>query len=150
MISRCFLLCVLAVAVAGCGRSASITASKEDYRDFQMELLDLHNNVRIAKGVVVLAIDVKLCDYAQKHAEKMASKNDLYHSSMSDLQDYCGAGLVGENIAWGQTDEKKVVESWMWSPMHRWNILGSGYKKVGFGMKEDGEGRKYWCTVFSD
>jgi uncharacterized protein YkwD len=69
---------------------------------------------------------------------------------MSDLQDYCGAGLVGENIAWGQTDEKKVVESWMWSPMHRWNILGSGYKKVGFGMKADGEGRKYWCTVFSD
>ena len=60
------------------------------------------------------------------------------------------SSLVGENIAWGQETEKLVVEAWMWSPMHRWNILGTSYKRVGFGVEEDKEGRLYWCAVFSD
>ena len=38
----------------------------------------------------------------------------------------------------------------MWSPGHRWNILGSEYRKAGFGMAKDSEGRIYWCVVFSD
>lgn len=90
-----------------------------------------------------------LCSYAQEHAEVMCKKNSLFHSSMADLQKFSGADVVGENIAWGQEDAESVVSSWMWSPMHRWNILGSSYKKVGFGVKEDRDGRKYWCVVFS-
>jgi uncharacterized protein YkwD len=115
------------------------------------KLLDAHNQERISRKIKPLIIDEKLCDYAQKHAQKMVKKNYLYHSSMSDLikvnED---SSLVGENIAWGQETEKLVVEAWMWSPMHRWNILGTSYKRVGFGVEKDKEGRLYWCAVFSD
>ena len=115
------------------------------------KLLDAHNQERASRKIKPLIIDKKLCDYAQKHAQKMVKKNSLYHSSMSDLikvnED---SSLVGENIAWGQETEKLVVEAWMWSPMHRWNILGTSYKRVGFGVEEDKEGRLYWCAVFSD
>ena len=75
----------------------------------------------------------------------------VHHSKMSDLiKVNLETNLVGENIDWGQKDEESVVDSWMWSPLHRWNILGSGYRKVGFGLIEDKEKRKYWCAVFSD
>jgi uncharacterized protein YkwD len=115
------------------------------------KLLDAHNQERIFRKLKPLTLDKKLCDYAQKHAQKMAKKNSLYHSSMSDLikvnED---SSLVGENIAWGQETEKLVVEAWMWSPMHRWNILGTSYKRVGLGVEEDENGRPYWCVVFSD
>lgn len=106
--------------------------------------------MRESKGLKALEIDESLCDYAQRHAEYMAEKERLAHSSMSRLQESCGGETVGENIAWGQETASGVVSSWMYSPMHRWNILGSSYKRVGFGVKEDARGRKYWCAVFSN
>ena len=113
-------------------------------------LLELHNKERTKKGYKELVLDDVLCGYAQKHAEYMAKNNNLVHSSMDKLQKHCGASVVGENIAWGQETPESVVSAWMWSPMHRWNILGSSYKKVGFGVKEDDKGRAYWCTVLSN
>lgn len=96
-----------------------------------------------------LEVDNGLCRYAQKHAELMASKNSLFHSNMSDLSDAGGKKSVAENIAWGQASEEEAVESWMWSPGHRWNILGS-YKRIGFGMEKNKDGESYWCVVFSN
>jgi len=115
----------------------------------QKKLLEEHNKQRKLNGLKSLFIDKKLCEYAQAHAEKMANKNSLYHSQISRLQNE-ETNVVGENVAWGQESPESVVNSWMWSPMHRWNILGSSYKKVGFGVSKDKNGRIYWCTVFTD
>lgn len=123
---------------------------KKIYESFQISLLEEHNKQRKSKGMELLSIDKKLCDYAQSHANKMVEKNWMYHSSTSDLRKVLNSNWVGENVAWGQETEEDVVNSWMWSPGHRWNILGSNYKKVGFGMKKDKNDRKYWCVVFSD
>lgn len=121
------------------------------YQKYQFKLLELHNKFRLEKGYEPLILDKNLCKYAENHVKKMVEKNSLYHSKMSDLRKVNPENnLVGENIAWGQKDEESVVNSWMWSPTHRWNILGSGYKKVGFGLIEDKEKRKYWCAVFTD
>ena len=125
-------------------------ATKSIFSPEQIELLDAHNKIRLSKGIESLSMNQKLCEYAQKHAEYMAEKKSMKHSSMSKLQEFCGAGLVGENIAWGQETVGEVMSGWMWSPMHRWNILGSSYKKAGFGVKKDADGRNYWCVVFSD
>jgi len=124
-------------------------AEKERLTEDQKSLFKLHNSNRKSKGIPLLEIDEGLCRYAQSHANYMAKKGSLTHSKMSDLQEHSGVGIVGENIAWGQETPEAVVSAWMWSPMHRWNILGSSYKKVGFGLKEDSKGRKYWCAVFS-
>jgi uncharacterized protein YkwD len=124
---------------------------RSTYTDVQKKLLELHNNQRSFKKISSLVLDEKLCDYAQNHAEIMARKNSLYHSSMSDLSLLDDAStLVGENIAWGQETEEDVVNAWMWSPGHRWNILSSNFSKVGFGLEVDKNGRLYWCTVFSN
>jgi uncharacterized protein YkwD len=114
------------------------------------ELLVEHNRQRSQRGLEPLEIDEVLCSYAQVHAEKMAARGSLFHSSMASLSSAAGAGSVAENIAAGQDSEREACRSWMGSHGHKQNILGRGFKRVGFGVKEDRSGRKYWCAVFSD
>lgn len=117
--------------------------------DEPARLLELHNKERSLKGLEPLALDLDLCDYAGKHAEKMAKNGRLAHSSMSRLAEAAGNGNVGENIAWGQSSEDEAMSAWMGSPGHRQNILSKRFKRAGFGVKEDAKGRKYWCAVFA-
>lgn len=112
----------------------------------QQKLLNEHNKERELRGKNQLQLDTGLCLYAQKHAEKMSAKNSLYHSDISKVR----AGIVGENVAYGQDDKKEVMRSWMNSTGHRGNILNSKYKKVGFGMSKNSKGEIYWCAVFTN
>jgi len=154
------LLIILSIFLIGCHKTDIKVENKpiqkieqekkQAYQKFQILLLEEHNKQRESKGMARLSIDKKLCEYAQSHADKMVEKNSMYHSSMSDLRKVLDSNWVGENVAWGQKTEVDVVNSWMWSPGHRWNILGSNYKRVGFGMKKDVNNRNYWCVVFSD
>ena len=125
--------------------------SKTDLEKSQEKLLKLHNIERSLKGVDVLVLDKDLCEYAQKHVEKMVEKDSLYHSKMKDLMKVKeDSKIVGENIAWGQKNEDSVVVDWMNSFLHKWNVLGKKYKKVGFGLAKDKNGDNYWCSVFSN
>lgn len=112
-------------------------------------LLDEHNRQRAKRGIDSLVLDDSLCEYAQAHSEKMADRGLLVHSSMSNLAVRAGNGNVGENVAWGQNSEEEVCDSWMRSPGHKANILSKRFRRVGFGVKEDERGRKYWCAVFA-
>jgi uncharacterized protein YkwD len=116
----------------------------------QKKLLVEHNKQREKKGLSPLKMSKELCEYAQNHADIMAKKDSLYHSQISKLMEFDSVSSSGENIAWGQESPESVVEAWMWSPMHRWNILGSSFNKVGFGFTKDKTGRFYWCTVFTN
>lgn len=151
-----FLVMVI-IAVTGCYKNNN-NYLKEEFQNKKLEkfteeqivLLDLHNQERASRGYSPLLLDEKLCDYAKDHAKNMSLKEWLYHSNMDDLRKVDPQSTwIGENIAWGQENEKQVVKDWMWSTGHRWNILGSKYKKVGFGIEKDSKGRIYWCAVFS-
>lgn len=112
-------------------------------------LLILHNRERAERRLEALALDPKLCEYAQSHADRMAERGRMVHSSMSNLAEAAGNGNVGENIAWGQESEEQVTDAWMKSPGHRQNILSKRFKRCGFGVKKDKNGRNYWCAVFA-
>ena len=123
----------------------------EKYNQSQLLLLDLHNKQRKSKSKKELILDENLCKYAQQHAQKMAKKDSLYHSSMSSLIKVNeGTKTVGENIAYGQSTEEKVMKDWMNSTGHKWNIISKEYLKVGIGSAEDQSGKVYWCVVFSN
>lgn len=137
------------VASVGCLVLAVAASCAKATEETNLRLLSEHNRHREARGMEPLVLNEDLCEYAQNHAESMASKGHLVHSSMSNLASVLGNGNVGENIAWGQTSEEQVCDAWIKSPGHKANILSKRYKKVGFGVKEDERGRKYWCAVFS-
>lgn len=109
-------------------------------------LLKLHNDQRELKGRAGLQLDSYLCQYAQKHAEWMAGRNNLKHSDINALMGKYYA--AGENIAWNQQNEKEVVTAWMNSPGHRDNIMNRSFTKVGFGVAYNSKGEPYWCTCF--
>lgn len=145
-----FFWSVFAVFIVGKHGCQTVAKQIPSLKQEQTTLLDLHNKEREYKGLKGLEVDETLCQYAQNHAEYMASKRNLVHSSMSKLQRESGAGYVGENIACGQETEEEVVKSWMKSSGHKRNILNPQYKHIGFGLKKDRDGRIYWCVVFSN
>ena len=53
-----------------------------------------------------------------------------------------------ENVAYGPTTGKAVVDLWKNSPGHRRNMLGP-YKYIGIGIAKDGQGRIYYTQVFA-
>lgn len=109
-------------------------------------LLNLHNEQRELKGRPAFILDPYLCEYAQKHAEWMANRNNLQHSNINKLMGkYYTAG---ENIAWNQGTEKEVVRAWMNSTGHRENILNRSFTHIGFGVAFNKNGEPYWCTCF--
>lgn len=122
---------------------------EKKYENYQLMLLDIHNKKRESYGIERLEIDKNLCEYAQAHANEMAEKESMYHSKISNLKKF-GCTIFGENVAWGQETEESVVSAWMWSPGHRWNILGKSYTKAGFGLSKGVDGSNYWCVVFSN
>lgn len=148
---KSFIVC-LALLLPSCTPPADLpeTPQTAPEKTFGETLLELHNQVRKEHGSGTLVSDNAMSEYAQKHAETMANKNRLYHSSMSSLSKVSNGGSVAENIAWGQDSEKEAVSDWMGSPGHRWNMLGKTYKRVGFGMAKSKDGSKYWCAVFAD
>lgn len=135
------LIALLCASVVSCTAGRSEAAAV---------LLREHNDLRATRGLRALVLDEGLCEYAQSHADKMARDGRLAHSSMRSLMNAAGAAGVAENIAWGQNSEAEVCRAWVSSPGHKSNMLGRGYTKVGFGVKEDQSGRKYWCAVFSE
>lgn len=114
-------------------------------------LVDLHNEARNGASwmwtINPLSMDDKLMRYAQDWADNMAENNRMVHSSMRDIMKL-GFSPVGENIAWGQKDEKAVMNAWLWSPGHRANIMSTSYTLIGCGASYSKSDRLYWCTVF--
>lgn len=115
------------------------------------ELVKLHNDAR-AKGswmypLRALLPHEKLMTYAQEHAIKMADGGWLKHSSMRNIMNL-GFSRAGENIAWGQKDARTVMNAWLWSPGHRFNIMSASYTHIGCGARKDRDGRLYWCVCF--
>ena len=58
-------------------------------------------------------------------------------------------GIVGENIAAGQTNVPAVMEAWKNSPDHNENMLEPDYSYVGMGYFVDPTGRQYWGQEFA-
>jgi uncharacterized protein YkwD len=57
-------------------------------------------------------------------------------------------GTVGENVAYGYTSGREVVQGWMHSPGHRANILNRGFRVVAVAAAESDSGRWYAAQVF--
>lgn len=136
------ILLLLIVLSLGCSPQISNVKRNIDLN----KLTDLHNKERSEWGYKHLHETKSLKDYANKHANFMLKNKTLKHSTMSSILKL-GYSNVGENIAWNQTSEEEVLNSWLWSPGHRANILSKNYDSIGCGVAYDDK-NIYWCVVF--
>lgn len=136
------LICAfLAFSMLGCNDRHNNDPITHPNNLSKSKLLIEHNKHRNSP----LEMDGGLEEFAQSHAEWMASKDNLKHSDLNVSGNWM---RLGENIAWGQNNEEYVTRSWMKSRGHRANITNSRFTHVGFGYSKTSDGRLYWCAVF--
>jgi uncharacterized protein YkwD len=97
----------------------------------------LTNAARADAGCGLVAETAALRSYAADWAATMAGGLGMVHSNL-------GAGVLAENIAWGQDTADEVVAAWLASPGHRRNILDCSYTAIGAAHVGD-----YWSQNFA-
>lgn len=122
---------------------------------FEQQVISLTNQHRTAHGCGALAGNAALTNAARKHSNEMAANNTMTHygANGSDAGDRIAqAGYVAtrwaENVAYGQTTPREVVDSWMASPGHRVNILDCRLAEIGVGHTVNKAGVPYWTQDF--
>lgn len=118
------------------------------------DVLALVNSERAAAGLSALTLDSKLCALADIRAKEIVmSFSHTRPNGTSCFTVFKENGVsyryAGENLAYGQTSAKSVMNGWMNSSGHRANILGKNFGKIGISCYI-ANGRKYWVQLFTN
>jgi uncharacterized protein YkwD len=135
---------------------ASLVSFSPDYNESLVDdVLSYTNKFRKSKGKTALTMREDLNEIAQKHSENMAKgRVGFGHNGFSKREGQVrkiitGASRFAENVAYGSTSGKDVVEGWKNSSGHRKNMLGA-YKYIGIGIAKDRRGVIYYTQIFVD
>lgn len=163
-----FLLCTACVTppFPDAGRAGPASGSGRDagrnMPAVAAEVLRAADRARAAEGMVTLAVDAALNQAAQAHAEELASRRTLDHTSttpgrttMADRIRAAGGTWVraAENLAsttgTAGTVPAQAIRLWLSSPGHRRNLLEPAYTHTGAGVAVDGAGLWYIVQLYT-
>lgn len=105
------------------------------------------DNQRVMHDRAILKKRICIDDFAERHARRMATEQRMYHQDLGPILKACKLSMVGENVAYGYSTGKSVVNAWMNSPGHRANILNKDYRIDGVGAYKGKDGRWYIAQV---
>lgn len=141
------------------------TAQEQSSLALRQHALDLVNKERANRNLPPLALEDKLVEAAQSHANDMLSRNYYSHyspegKSVSDRFQAAGGNrwlITAENIGQCKGCEppldydyvRQMQKGWMDSPKHRANILRDGLTGFGFGMVVRSDGTLYGVQTFA-
>jgi uncharacterized protein YkwD len=88
--------------------------------------------------------------WAENQARWMAKHHKLEHRAgrLDTVMADCGFTSASENIAYGYSSGKKVVNAWMNSSGHQANLLRKSSRYVGVGAVRDSDGTWWVAQVF--
>jgi uncharacterized protein YkwD len=116
-----------------------------------IEVVEITNKERKAKGLKPYIMDSTLMELAMIRAAEMKSINKMTHtrpngeSGLDIIEETWTLTISsGENIAYGQSSAQQVMSQWMNSPGHRSNIMNAYLNRMGAG-ECDG----YWVQLFA-
>jgi uncharacterized protein YkwD len=138
VISFCFALCF------------SIVLNAQSMRD---DVLKYTNDLRKSQGLPPIEMRDDLNEIALKHSTNMAKGKTKFGHDGFDQRRVTASKtfpkLTGfaENVAYGASNAKDVVNMWKKSPGHRKNMLGN-YRYIGIGIAADSDGTLYYTQVF--
>lgn len=99
------------------------------------------NAKRSSAGLPALSLNSQLSSAASAKASHMLANNYWAHTAPDGTSPWSfisGAGYsytaAGENLAKGFYSDDGVINAWMASATHKANVLGSGYKDVGYAV----------------
>lgn len=117
------------------------------------DVLKQTNKFRRSKGLPELIMNEDLNAIAQKHSENMAKgRVGFGHGGFSKRNAEATRRVqsihsFAENVAYGASTGKDVVNMWKSSTGHRKNMLGR-YKYIGIGVAKSRRGQIFYTQVF--
>ena len=136
--------CTLLVMLGTLGTPAPAGATVEE----RLQLTDLVNQAREARGLHGLGWSKDLWSLARKHSIEMCASGDLYHSrNLSVRLSFANWSTYGENVGVG-VDVRGLFDAFMASDAHRANILDRSFRKVGIGFAHDENGILWVTMIF--
>ena len=122
----------------------------------QQQVVNITNQRRAEAGVHAVRVNSALSAAAQRHSQDQANSNRMSHTGSDGSSAGTRIARTGyqacgwaENIAAGQPDAQRVMQSWMNSPDHRANILSRSYYEIGVGLAYSSGGTPYWTMVLA-
>lgn len=145
---------VRAVSSAGNGITTSVTATPTPpASSLSDEVVTITNQYRVNAGKSPFVSDnPNLNSAAMKRAQELVA---YYDHVRPDGRDWSTVfeefkvkwSGIAENIAYGYSSPREVVEGWINSPGHYQNIMGN-YTHIGVGVARGGDGTMYWVQLF--
>jgi uncharacterized protein YkwD len=112
------------------------------------------NQLRSTRDLPKLHWDKRLGPAATQHSEKMAMRDEIFHSGHlnRDFNEAVGEGnwdLGGENVGWsGSMGLRELLSAFKASDAHRHNMLRPRYENIGVGFARDRDGSLYLTYRF--
>lgn len=127
----------------------TVSAKPNPQAKYQRQAHDATNKNRTANGLKALKRTDCVQRFAVRQAKAMAQQENMFHQELGPILDACGLSMVGENVAYGFSTGRSVVNAgWMESEGHRANILNPDYRLMGIGARKGHDGRWYVAQVF--
>ena len=129
-----------------------IAETKFDYSPIELEILDLVNNYRATKNLKELTKVNFISSVAATHTNYMVETGLVNHDNFPERNENLvlneNAKKVGENVAFGFSTAKGVVNAWIKSDGHRAIIENEAYTHFGISTEQNEEGKYFFTHMF--
>ncbi len=115
---------------------------------YEKDVITWTNTNRADKKLVAVKSQSCVDSYAEKQATWLAKNRKLTHQNLKTILKACKLTSVSENIAYGYSSGRSVVDAWMKSPGHKANLLSSKMRLIGIGAVQDKNGVWWVSQVF--
>ncbi len=127
--------------------SAAFAGTRTRAGQMRWTMFHLVNKARRSHGIDPLAMDARLSRTAYRHSTRMAARRTVFHTTnLYDTVRRYRPNRWGENVGMADT-VRRLHRAFMASAVHRANILGTAYRKVGVGIVRSG-GRVWGTLIF--
>jgi uncharacterized protein YkwD len=127
----------------------TLIIDKYEWGVFDIAIVNLINEYRLANGSGAVNIDSLLLDLSFSHSEYMANVNRLSHDNFENREAFMHPTLIGEVVAYGHKTPESVVSAWKRSEQHNACILDKDFKKIGVSHSFGKDGKRYVTAIFS-
>ncbi|MEI8280562.1 MAG: CAP domain-containing protein [Bacteroidota bacterium] len=127
--------------------------TQSEKKNMEEDVLVLINQYRKKMGLTPLKMNSKITEVALTHSRNMASGqtafgHDGFEGRTEQLRnEISNVYAEAENVAYGATSAKEVVNMWLHSPGHKKNIEGK-YNLTGIAIVEDDSGTLFFTQLF--
>jgi len=116
---------------------------------FDIEIVNLINEYRLANGCNPVNIDSLLLDLSFSHSEYMANVNRLSHDNIENRQAFMEPIPIGEVVGAEMNNPKSYLAKWQKSHDHNACILDKDFTKIGVSHSFSKDGKRFVTAIFS-